>query len=109
MYYPVGRVPAADAADGLLNLIASRVGRAMRAVHGSEVAAETAGVDTGRYKLQVFVLSGAFVGLAGASTCYHASTSYATPSVSLLHPTGGDDGDRRDGRASGAPCLGRPR
>jgi len=72
MYYPV----AAFMLLALLmssNLIASRVGRAMRAVHGSEVAAETAGVDTGRYKLQVFILSGAFAGLAGALYAYHAS------------------------------------
>lgn len=55
------------------NIIASRVGRAMRAVHGSEVAAETAGVDTARYKLQVFVLSGAFAGLAGSLYAHHAT------------------------------------
>jgi len=48
------------------NIIDSRVGRAMRAVHGSEVAAETSGVDTARYKLQVFILSGAMAGLAGS-------------------------------------------
>lgn len=72
MYYPA----AAFMLLALLlasNIIASRVGRAMRAVHGSEVAAETAGVDTGRYKLQVFMLSGAFAGLAGALYAYHAS------------------------------------
>jgi branched-chain amino acid transport system permease protein len=55
------------------NIIASRVGRAMRAVHGSEVAAETAGVDTSRYKLQVFVLSGAFAGLAGSLYAHDAT------------------------------------
>ncbi len=55
------------------NVIDSRVGRAMRAVHGSEVAAETSGVDTARYKLQVFVLSGALAGLAGSLYAYHAT------------------------------------
>jgi len=47
------------------NIVDSRVGRAMRAVHGSEVAASTSGVDVQRYKRQVFVLSGALAGLAG--------------------------------------------
>jgi len=53
------------------NLINSRVGRAMRAVHGSEVAAEVSGVDTARYKLQVFILSGALAGLAGSLYAHH--------------------------------------
>src|SRR4030042_4522442 len=41
-----------------LNVINSRVGRALRAVHGSEIAANAMGVDASRYKGQVFVLSG---------------------------------------------------
>ncbi len=59
------------------NIVDSRVGRAMRAVHGSEVAAETSGVDTSRYKLQVFILSGAMAGLAGSLYAHH--TSYVHP------------------------------
>ena len=55
------------------NIIDSRVGRAMRAVHGSEVAAETSGVDTARYKLQVFVLSAAMAGYAGSLYAHHAT------------------------------------
>lgn len=53
-----------------LNIVNSRVGRAMRALHGSEVAAETLGIDTNRFKLQVFALSAAFSALAGG---LHAS------------------------------------
>jgi branched-chain amino acid transport system permease protein len=53
------------------NIINSRVGRAMRAVHGSEVAAGTSGVDTARYKLQVFILAGAMAGLAGGLYAHH--------------------------------------
>jgi branched-chain amino acid transport system permease protein len=41
----------------LRNLINSRVGRALRAIHGSEKAAKSIGVDTARYKLYTFVLS----------------------------------------------------
>ncbi|HEY5791173.1 MAG TPA: branched-chain amino acid ABC transporter permease [Gammaproteobacteria bacterium] len=40
-----------------LNLIDSRAGRALRAVHGSDVAAQTLGIDTAKVKAQVFVLS----------------------------------------------------
>jgi branched-chain amino acid transport system permease protein len=49
----------------LRNLICSRVGRALRAIHGSEEAAESTGVDTARYKLHIFVLSAAFAAVAG--------------------------------------------
>ncbi len=55
------------------NIIDSRVGRAMRAVHGSEVAAEVSGVDTAKYKLQVFVLSAAMAGLAGSLFAHHST------------------------------------
>lgn len=49
----------------LLNLIGSRAGRALRALHSSEEAAEAAGVDTSRFKLQVFVLSAVYAAIAG--------------------------------------------
>jgi branched-chain amino acid transport system permease protein len=47
------------------NLLHSRVGRALRALHTSERAAEAMGVDIARYKLLVFVFSAAFSGIAG--------------------------------------------
>lgn len=49
-----------------LNIVNSRVGRALRAVHASEAAAESVGVDAGRYKLQVLALSAAYASLAGS-------------------------------------------
>ncbi len=49
----------------LQNLIHSRVGRALRAIHGSEEAADAMGVNTARYKLYTFVLSAVFAALAG--------------------------------------------
>lgn len=50
----------------LMNLMTrSRSGRALRALHGSEEAAEACGVNTGRAKLQVFVLSAVYAALAG--------------------------------------------
>jgi branched-chain amino acid transport system permease protein len=49
-----------------LNIVNSRVGRALRSIHGSEVAANTTGVDTDKYKLQVLVLSAVYASLAGS-------------------------------------------
>lgn len=48
-----------------LNIIHSRIGRALRSIHDSEVASSSMGVDTGKYKMQVFILSSMFAGLAG--------------------------------------------
>ena len=49
-----------------LNLIDSPVGRALRALHGSEIAAATAGVDVARLKAGVFVLSAVMASFAGS-------------------------------------------
>ncbi len=49
-----------------LNVVNSRVGRALRSIHGSEVAAETLGVNASRYKVKVFTLSAVYAGLAGS-------------------------------------------
>ncbi|MCA1764701.1 MAG: branched-chain amino acid ABC transporter permease [Desulfobulbaceae bacterium] len=49
----------------LINLINSRVGRALRAIHGAEEAANAMGIDTARYKLKTFVLSAVMAAVAG--------------------------------------------
>jgi branched-chain amino acid transport system permease protein len=49
-----------------LHLIHSRVGRALRAIHGNQPAAASLGIDAGRYKLYTFVLSAVFAALGGA-------------------------------------------
>jgi branched-chain amino acid transport system permease protein len=49
----------------LLNLIHSRVGRALASIHGAEDAADAVGIPTARYKLNTFVLSATFAALAG--------------------------------------------
>ena len=49
-----------------LNIVNSRVGRALRAIHDSEVAAEMLGVNTERFKMQVLVLSAVYASLAGS-------------------------------------------
>jgi branched-chain amino acid transport system permease protein len=48
-----------------LNLIRSRIGRALRAIHTSEKAAQISGIDIARYKLFIFVLSAILAGIAG--------------------------------------------
>ncbi len=48
------------------NLLNSRVGRALRAIHGSEVAANSLGVNTSDYKVKVFVLSAMFASISGS-------------------------------------------
>jgi branched-chain amino acid transport system permease protein len=49
----------------LINIIHSRPGRALRSLHGSENAAQAVGINTARYKLNVFVLSAVYAALAG--------------------------------------------
>ncbi len=48
-----------------INVVRSRVGRALRAVHGSEVASSVLGVDVPRFKVGIFVLSAVYAALAG--------------------------------------------
>jgi branched-chain amino acid transport system permease protein len=48
-----------------LNLIDSRVGRALKAIHKEEQTACTLGVNTSRLKLSIFVLSAGYAALAG--------------------------------------------
>jgi branched-chain amino acid transport system permease protein len=55
------------------HLVASRPGRALRALATSEAGALAAGVPVGRYKLQVFALSAAYAGLAGAVFAFFVS------------------------------------
>lgn len=49
-----------------LNLVDSRIGRALRAIHGSEVAAATLGVPVARCKVAIFALSAVWGSLAGS-------------------------------------------
>jgi len=49
-----------------INLVSSRVGRALRAINGNEDAASAMGVNVARYKLATFVLSAIYAGVGGA-------------------------------------------
>jgi len=67
-----------------LNLIESPHGRALRALHGSEVAAEAIGIDSARHKVLAFVLSAVFASVAGSLTAHYSG--FITPSrVTFLH------------------------
>jgi len=48
-----------------LNLVRSRVGRALRSIHENEEAAHSLGVNTYRYKLGTFILSALFAAMGG--------------------------------------------
>lgn len=61
------------------NLVDSRVGRALRAIHGSEPAAAAAGVDATRYKLAVFALAGGTTALAGGLYAHYLTFINPSP------------------------------
>lgn len=67
-----------------LNLINSMTGRALRAIHGSEVASVAMGVDVVRIKIKVFVLSAIYAALAG-SLYAHYVTFVSPSSFSLFY------------------------
>ena len=62
-----------------LNLIDSPFGRALRALHGSEVASQVVGVDVVRYKVAIFVLSAGFASLMGSVTAHYVG--FVTPNL----------------------------
>ncbi len=62
-----------------LNLIDSPFGRALRALHGSEVASQGVGVDVVRYKVAIFVLSAVFASLMGSVTAHYVG--FVSPNV----------------------------
>lgn len=73
-----------------INLIRSRIGRGLRALHSSEIAASAMGVDSAGYKVNVFVISCVFAGLGGALFAHYQR--YINPesftfSISILFVT----------------------
>jgi branched-chain amino acid transport system permease protein len=56
----------------LVNLINSRAGRALRAVHGNEEAAGAVGVDVARFKLAAFVTSAVYAAVGGACLAHYS-------------------------------------
>jgi branched-chain amino acid transport system permease protein len=60
-----------------VNLAASRIGRALRAIHDSEVAARIMGVNARLLKVQIFTISGMFSALAGS--LYAHTVTFISP------------------------------
>ena len=72
-YYNLVAVVLAVVVLGALNLMRSRTGRALRALHVSEKAAASLGVDIAAHKRFVFVLSAGLAGLAGVLYAHYLS------------------------------------
>jgi len=64
---------------GALNIIDSPIGRALRSIHGSEIAAQVAGVNIRNYKALVFVFSAVLAGLCGGLYAFYSS--FITPAA----------------------------
>lgn len=62
------------------NLVESPTGRALRAIHDSEVASRSAGIDVARFKLIAFVLAAMYGSIAGS--VYALLNGHLTPDVS---------------------------
>lgn len=61
------------------NLIDSPAGRALQALHGSETAASVAGIDVGRRKIGVFVLSATVAAMLGSLSAHYSG--YINPGI----------------------------
>jgi branched-chain amino acid transport system permease protein len=66
-----------------MRLRASRFGRALAAIAGSEDAARALGIDVARYKLLAFLVSAAYAALAG--TLFVHVVGFVSPEVFGLH------------------------
>ena len=53
------------------NIVRSRAGRALRAIHGSEAAADSLGINVAQFKVKIFVLSAVYASLAGSLLVHH--------------------------------------
>lgn len=63
-----------------LNLIDAPAGRALQAIHGSEIAARVAGVDVTAAKVRVFVLSAVVASMLGSLSAHYVG--FLSPGVS---------------------------
>lgn len=70
-----------------INLTTLRPGRAMRALHGSELGALASGVDVIGVKVRVFVVSAAMAGVSGA--LYASAVGFISPSLFTLQASVG--------------------
>ncbi|HEY4068540.1 MAG TPA: branched-chain amino acid ABC transporter permease [Burkholderiaceae bacterium] len=81
-WYALAAVLLVVAIQLSLNLFESPAGRALRGLHGSEVAARVVGVNVGAYKVRVFVASAVFATVAGSLTGHYLG--FISPSMSAF-------------------------
>jgi branched-chain amino acid transport system permease protein len=62
-----------------VNIIQSRVGRALRSLHDSEIAASSVGINISFYKIEVFVYSAVLASLAGSLYAHYVN--FVNPST----------------------------
>jgi branched-chain amino acid transport system permease protein len=79
LWYRITGIALLLAAWLALNLEDSSTGRALRALHDSEIAASVAGVDVARAKLVVFVIAAVYAALAGG--LFALFNRFVTPDV----------------------------
>jgi len=61
------------------NVVDSRIGRAMRALHGSEIAAGCMGIPVPKYKMQAFVVSAVYASIAGSLYAHYITFISPSP------------------------------
>lgn len=61
------------------NIVHSRIGRALRSIHGSEYAAQSLGVNTDKFKLQIFALSAVYASVAGSLYAHYITFISPSP------------------------------
>jgi len=66
------------------NLVDSRVGRGLRALHDSEAAAQSLGVNTARLKLTIFIWSALYASLAGSLFAHVPNRTIAPASFDFM-------------------------
>jgi branched-chain amino acid transport system permease protein len=79
-WYWISALTFVAAATLALNLVDSPTGRALRAIHDSEIAARVLGVDVGQKKLAIFAVSAVYASIAGSF--YALLNGHVTPEVS---------------------------
>ncbi|MCA1961126.1 MAG: branched-chain amino acid ABC transporter permease [Desulfomonile sp.] len=78
-YYFVSWVLCLGCLWFFFNMMNSRVGRAIKALHDSEVAASSVAINVPRFKLKVFVLTAVMASFAGSLYCFYLQ--FTTPSM----------------------------
>lgn len=76
-YYYLALVMVVMTLFSMYRLVSSRFGRALVAIREDELAARASGIDSTRYKLQAFIISAFYAGLAGSF--YAHFVKYVSP------------------------------